>query len=886
MRFLLRAVVTGCVLLRALPAQETTGSMRGQVVAKSGEPIAGIPAIISGHDLLGSRSASTDSQGFFQVLALPPGVYSVRISRIGSRLVLLEDVAVGLGQTTSLPTITLEESPIQLEPVRVTAPRLSIDALHTDIGATLSAADYAELPGDRDYKSMMSILPHANESNRGDPINVAGATGLENMYYVDGVNVTTPLKAETGTGLPYNFVRAVEVKTGAYQAQYGNALGALVNAVTYSGTNDFEANIFAYGTHSGLRARPRAEPTLRESKAASYDIGLRVSGPVLRDRIWYSAAYNPRVDRVAREIQGQGEFTDRTNSRFFAGKLTWQSSPATEIQLSAFGDPTGRHAVAVPSGAPAGLTPLNPDPYLTRLRRGGWVRALHVTRTFGERGLLEASLSRSDSRQTTEGETEVARTTPRVVDQFTRTISGGMGIVENSTMARSSAMLRGTVSARSHTVVIGGELEDAAANRSVYTNAGFRVQRDALGRFMAFTEGGGGEFHNRMPISYLQDSWRVTEGFTLNVGTRWSSQTLYGASGRVAQRFPNELQPRVGFIWQLGESKSQALFGSVGRFYQQLPLNLVSLFYVDHAFLISFYSTDPRQPGAVADSVSDFSSLESDAPRNIPHVNAEHFDEISLGYERVVGKSARVTARLIRRELRSSYQWGFGPQGIVFGTPGKGDFAFLPKPVRRYSGLELTASGETRSVRYRSSYVLSRNWGNYTGYYEPDFGFANPGGNAGFIAPHQAVNSEGLLPNDRTHVFKLSGETNLPGGVNTGITFSWESGSPLNEFAPSPTAGLAIQRAFVVPRGSAGRTPSLWDASVRLAYPMRALIGVDSRVLFDVLHIGNPQRAVWVDELKYRVNKNGSFTNANANYGAPIAFQRPMMARLGWELNL
>jgi hypothetical protein len=885
MRLPLCAAVIGSLLTQTLPAQETTGSLRGRVVMPSGEPARGVESIISGSHLLAARKVSTDNDGALQVLALPPGIYSVRLSRMGARPVLMDNVSVTLGQTTSLPTVSLEESPIQLEPVHVAPARQLIDASHTDVGGTLTAVDYARLPGDRDYRSMISILPHANQSNRGDAINVAGATGLENMYYIDGVNVTSPLKAETGTGLPYNFVRAVEVKTGGYQAQYGNALGGLVNAVTYSGTNAFEANVFAYSTNSSFSARPKAQPTLRESRAVSYDVGLRLSGPILRDRLWYSAAYNERVDRVAREIQGQGEFMDRTTAQFSAAKLTWQAASALEIQLSAFGDPLTRHSVATPA-IPSGLTVLNPDPYLTRQARGGWVRTLHAARTFGDRGLLELSLSRSDARQKVDPETEFARTTPRLLDLYSRTISGGIVAIENSVLQRSAATLRGTLSQGSHTITLGGEFEDLVTNRETHTSAGFQIQRNGLGRFLTISEHTAGEFHNRVPISYLQDSWRANDRLTLNLGIRWSSQNLSGANGKIAQRFSNEWQPRVGFIRQLGASRASAVFGSVARIYQELPLNLSSIFYGDLTALRSFYSADPRLAGSVPDSVLDDSRRASDVRQSIPDLQAEHFDEATLGYERLFGKASKATARLIRRELKSTFQWGFGPQGIVFGTPGTGDFAFLPKPVRRYTALELAVVGEKHRVAYRSSYVLSRNWGNFTGFYEPDFGFANPGGNAGFIAPHQAVNSEGLLPNDRTHLFKFSGGTQRSSGLNAGITVSWESGSPLNEFAPSPTQGLAIQRAFVVQRGTAGRTPALWDASARFAYSIGGMNRADSRFILDLLHLGNAQKAVWVDELKYLANVNGTFSRPNPNYGVPIAFQRPRMVRLGWEANL
>ncbi len=881
----LLAAIAGGLYGRCLLSQEVSGSLTGRVVTTSLQPAPDAKVMVSGRDLLRSRSAAPDRGGYFQVHSLPPGTYTVRFTRLGSQPVSLDRVVVELGHATQLPTVALQESPIQLEDVHVEASEQSIDATRTEVGATLSAADYAALPGDRDYKSIVSILPHANESTRGDPINVAGATGLENMYYVDGVNVTTPIQAETGTSLPYNFVKAIEVKTGGYQAQYGSALGALVNAVTYSGTNVFETNFFAFGTHSSLSSRPKAEPTLREAGAMSYDVGVRISGPVLRDRLWYSVAYNPRVDRVDREIQGHGKFTDEANAQIFAGKLTWQSNPTTEIQLSVFGDPTTHHAVAVPSGVPSGLTPLTPDSYLTRLKRGSWVRAVRARKMFGDRSIIEASLSRSDGRQKMEGETEFARISPLFIDLLSREVSGGIQFFENSRLNRSAAMLRGTLTKGAHTVVVGGEFEDVATARTIFTSGGFQIERDAQGNYSTFAEGGAGEFHNRVPVSYVQDSWRIADGISVNAGLRWSSQSLSGASGKVAQRFRNEWQPRVGVIWQPGKSENQAFFASAGRFYQQLPLNLSSIFYVDYSASFFSYSSDPRQPGAIADDSSNFATRESDS-HNMKGLSAEHFDEATLGYERLIGKASKVTARVIRRELRSSFQWGFfSADSVVLGTPGKGDFAFLPKPIRRYTALELAGVGKVGEFRYRTSYVLSRNWGNYTGFYEPDFGYANPGGNAGFIAPHQALNSKGPLPNDRTHVLKLSGAASSQRRFSAGFSFLWESGSPLNEFAPGPDPSLAIQRAFVVRRGSAGRTPALWDLSVRLGYAIKRYQSADTRVVLDVLHLGNPQEVVWTEELKYLVNTNGVFGSANPTYGQPIAYQRPMLARVGWELN-
>lgn len=129
---------------------------------------------------------------------------------------LIEDVAVQLGRVTSLAPTHLETNPAQLDEVRVTANRLSIDQTSTVVGATLTPEDYAVLPSDRDYRSLMDILPDIVQSGRGDGGNANGATGLENTYFIDGMNVTDQLNALWATSLPYNFIKAVEIKTGGY----------------------------------------------------------------------------------------------------------------------------------------------------------------------------------------------------------------------------------------------------------------------------------------------------------------------------------------------------------------------------------------------------------------------------------------------------------------------------------------------------------------------------------------------------------------------------------------------------------------------------------------------------------------------------------------------
>jgi hypothetical protein len=192
--------------------------------------------------------------------------------------------------------------------------------------------------------------------------------------------------------------------------------------------------------------------------------------------------------------------------------------------------------------------------------------------------------------------------------------------------------------------------------------------------------------------------------------------------------------------------------------------------------------------------------------------------------------------------------------------------------------------GAWRGLQYRASYVLSRTWGNYTGLYASDYGFANPGGNATFITPWQATNSTGLLPNDRTHVFKLSGAARPFSSLAVGAFVSVASGSPKNDFGAGPFG--ALPPTFLVPRGSVGRTPTLWDLNVRLAYDLPWPRMGQCRMVLDLLHAGNPRRTVQVDEQHYfALDTLGVQVDSNSNYLRPTGWQPPMAARLGVEVS-
>lgn len=868
---------------RSGDAQQVNGGLLGRTITADAAPIPAVTVTVSSPNLQGERQTVTDSRGDFLFVTLPVGFYEVRLAAIGFRPVTIEDVRIQVGVITGLPPTTMEQHLVQLEPVVVTADAFSIDPTSTEIAAQLDAKTLEVLPTDRDYQTAVTILPQANESFYGDAANIGGATGLENMYYIDGVNVTEPYNATTGTRLPYNFIESIQVKAGGYEARYGRALGAVVNAVTYTGSNEFETNVFGYFTNSTLAAEPRAggRAELTTGKFVSYDVGFRVSGPIARDRLWFSAAYNPLARRMEKEIPGHGWYDDRWTEHRFAGKVSWRATRSTDVQLSIFGDPTTHHEVG---GKAVTFLPTdqiaNPDPVLVFWKTGGVNLALRGTQGLGDWGLLEFALNRSTASNVEEGDTERGRTEPVFFDLVNGALEGGYWWTTTSELRRTAATLSGTAFLGHHTVTAGAEYEDNFANHRRYSTGGGYILHTGPSSFQQYLEEPQGKVRNRIPTLFVQDSWRLTERVTLNAGIRWSTQHLVGNADTVAQTLEAEWQPRLGFAWNPGRLGSQKVFGSYGRFYQQEPLYFPLFFYIPYALVISSHSADPRL-GGDPDNIADLSTTASDFLKQ-QGMQVDHLDEFTVGYDRLLPNDFRLSVRGVYRILRSSF--GYGVDSLmnrIIGTPGEGDLSFLPSPQRTYTALQLTAerTGNHR-LQFLVSYVLSRSHGNYTGLFASDGGYAVPGSPLSLQLAEQAVNSTGLLPNDRPHVFKASGSYRFPFGLSAGTFLTVQSGTPLNEFGATSLGG---RPAFLVERGSAGRTPVLYDINLRITYRLR-VGGTGGRVIADLLHIGNPRRTVWVDQHKFRSrDQQGNQTNENPNFGEPLAYQPPMTLRFGFD---
>lgn len=339
--------------------------MEGRLLGPKRRPVAAANIIITGESLQGARGGASADKGYFRILALPVGSYTVKISHIAHHEIILETVAIRLGKTTTLGEIELQPRTLELSEVVVTSGRPIIDPNTTTVGANLTAETFERLPTERNYESIVALSPHANASFLGDDVNISGSTGQENIYFIDGMNVTDAYEGVGGTGLPYNFVKEVEVKAGGYEAEFGRALGGITNVITYSGGNQFEAQAFGFFTDNRFAGqRQLGFVDLRTGDFSQYDAGVSLGGPVVRDKLWLFLAYNVNVEKEDITFEGLGLQTDKKVANIFAGKLTWQATENANFVFTVLGDPTHWDRIGENSAGPFRPSALaNPDPF-------------------------------------------------------------------------------------------------------------------------------------------------------------------------------------------------------------------------------------------------------------------------------------------------------------------------------------------------------------------------------------------------------------------------------------------------------------------------------------------------------------------------------------------
>ena len=748
------------------------------------------------------------------------------------------------------------------------------------VGASLDSSRFLTLPAERDFQALIPFVAQANASDYGqfgDGVNIGGSTGLDNAFYIDGMHAT--VDRGTSIALPFNFVREIQVMTGGYEAEYGRSLSGLVNVVTPSGGNQFQAQALSFFANDKFRTAPRVGLGQAEAVGFSqYDLGLSLSGPIRRDRLWYFAAYNPTFAKQDASVAGLMDQRDSRVHHLLAGKLTWSVEPGTDLAFTFLGDPSTQDWVT--GSSPVLPSTVSPSVSLGEFTGGGTTAAAHVRHEIDPGTQLSATVSRLDRHKYfgPREHTTAAEFLTRVDDFTTNASSGGFGYSEEADESRTGARLSLTLARSAHTLKFGVEYEANTFSSDLVFSL---ISRSADNAYDWLEQRTTARVHNRVPTLYAQDAWEINERLRLSAGLRWEAQYLSGDAGP-SRTIGSEFSPRFGIVYQPGALGSQRLFASAGRFFEQVKPFGQIFWNGAGSLLIRTFSQNPLvdSTSGVVQTLLDFTAVPATAD-----LKGQYYDQFTVGYERRVGESFKVGAHGTYRILRWAIEDGVAPGDSVYrmGNPGRGPLAAMARARHRYASFTLSVERSVPGPLYLlASYVLSRNVGNYTGLFAPEF--QGPGPNSGpqYDVPEPASVSYGLLPNDRTHIGKIAASYRTGFGVTLGGFLTIASGTPLSELATSESGFPYLT--FVRPRGSAGRTPTVWSLDLHGAYdvPISAGARIRPRLLVDVFNVGSP-REVQLYEQRHYLDAAGN--ELNPNYGGVTQYQAPMSARVGMAVD-
>jgi hypothetical protein len=309
--------------------QETTGSIEGTVKDSAGALVPNLEVTIvsaksaaSGTTTTGvgagfKGTTTTDDEGYFRVLQIPPGTYDVvTTASSGFGEARYENVTVAIGQSTQLAITVNPGSNVTVVDV-VASEALPVDTASNSIQTTINAQKIELIPKSTGFTGLLKTVPGTRPESRSGGFSVDGASGGENVFVIDGQEVTN---YRTGTlnetyNVPTQLVQELQVKSSGFDAVYGGATGGVVSVVTRGGSNGFHGEFGMQFEIPKFNGNPRPLLTRFTSGSVANNnfvqtfeyfnpakVGgsnffptANLGGPVIKDRLWFFGSYTPQI---------------------------------------------------------------------------------------------------------------------------------------------------------------------------------------------------------------------------------------------------------------------------------------------------------------------------------------------------------------------------------------------------------------------------------------------------------------------------------------------------------------------------------------------------------------------------------------------------------------
>ena len=329
--FLLSALA--CAVVAHAQTGTTSGAIKGTVKSKQGGLVTKASLTLRNVETGLTRSTATNATGEYHFAFLPVGQYELTVTAPGLKTAKDAALRVGLGQT-SLQNFSLDSMDASAVVV-VVADAASLDTAQINTQSSISQELVDAIPvNDRNFTDLVRLTPGAAVGNTSYYTTVEGARGIQNNLQIDGGSYNSKFNGEQrgGTRIPFTFgqdsIKELQVITNSFDAQYGDAVGAVINAVTKTGTNETQGMAFMLFRPTSLVAKVKPVPydpqapngvNSDEARTRTYQnlqVGFNLGGPILKDKLHYFVNVEmarKREDSIP--LFGDGSTTSNT---FFA----------------------------------------------------------------------------------------------------------------------------------------------------------------------------------------------------------------------------------------------------------------------------------------------------------------------------------------------------------------------------------------------------------------------------------------------------------------------------------------------------------------------------------------------------------------------------------------
>lgn len=672
-------------------AETSGGSLKGVVTNSSGVAVSSASIVLRHKDKGITRTVSTNEKGEYLLRNLPVGEYELVFSKDGFSDISAGSVKILVGRAAIYDGQLVADG-ANMETIEVlgTMKRL-VDTGSSTAGIVVTQEQMAALPIGNGFEAMAVLAPGVASSSRFDASSFGGASSAENIYYLNGINVSTIRRGIGSIPLPWEAVEQTEVKTGAINPEFGGALGGVVNAVSKSGGNDFDIGgsyridpNAMHANHDSVFDSDGNYAVNTDRNALTFqEANIWASGAIIDDKLFFYGNYNPRV--TDDEWADGSSFLSRTanEDRWFV-TLDYQLSENHRIDVTSINyEREGDYATSAYSpddnsvGAVIGKT---------KFASGGKVYGAHYS------GQLTDAFS---------VDVVAGRTVETVYNRATSDLPGVWDCRNGSCVAYSSHS-DSSIKEEEYTrdqfkVDLRYDLENHALQLGIDTTAldvdYLETQNgagDAKGWWTIDIAGVNdisgaalGETYIEQRIRdrgtsstvdskalYLQDSWQVTDTLMLNVGARY--ETFENAvTGGEKYVDTNGLSPRLQAIWDVNGDGDTKVFASFGRYYQPVSanMNITQGSYSREVF--EYYEPDqldangrpllgadgaPSHGAAYRDTYVRQAGIVEPALIASGNLKGMYNDEFTLGFETLVADGMVLGVRGVYRDLKRSIE--------------------------------------------------------------------------------------------------------------------------------------------------------------------------------------------------------------------------------------